>query len=126
MSHTVSVDTSPLRNIEECPACGKIGNTHYVDSRYNKVGNVRIRRKECECGCRWSTAEVLYVDLDKLLNYSSSSNLSTQFIEFDKELGVAEQRLSELKASILKARNIGKRLECSNQKAVAKSTLGLK
>lgn len=107
MSWNLSVGTITLHNIDECPSCKRIGDVKCVDSRMNATGNVRIRRKECICGNRWSTVELLYRDLDKLINSSPAVHDLYELESFEQEFDFMEKRLSELKSALSKARQKG-------------------
>lgn len=125
MSLNLSVDTTTLHNIDECPSCKRIGDIRCIDSRMNATGNVRLRRKVCACGNRWSTVELLYRDLDKLINSSPAVHDLYELESFEQEFDFMEKKVSELKGALSKARRKGLALSgySSDNKPKALSTL---
>jgi len=60
-----------------CPRCDS-RHSFLVDSRPSKEGDAIRRRRECECGHRYTTYEMVYVPSDEIEPQRTLADLATE------------------------------------------------
>tara|TARA_R100001443_G_scaffold102789_1_gene111036 strand:- start:264 stop:605 length:342 start_codon:yes stop_codon:yes gene_type:complete len=99
----------------DCPSCGKSikNNNKVLECRTFKNSQSIRRRRQCECGHRFTTREYTSLDLEDLLLLREMMLPETKAVATESFL---ENMIEDLKTAILNARKVKDLLHRGNKK----------